>query len=71
MSTDPILEDYRDLLKRFLTLDITVFEFERVYLKTFKSDSTIRDEKIYNILNELFHAVDAFCEDPPLRDQTT
>jgi hypothetical protein len=62
------LEGYRLLLRRFLSGEITGHEFERLYLDKFKSEDTIWSSEIYEILNELFHDVDAFCDDPAIRN---
>ena len=63
------LQIYVKLIKRFLDREISVAEFERTYLDTFKQDTTRRSNDEFMILDELFAAVDAFCADPKLCDE--
>lgn len=63
---------YKKLIEDFLTEKITVDVFEFRYLQSFKDDSfgdTPEDEILYEILNELFLDVDAYCGDPTLRGE--
>jgi len=62
MNTDK----YKKLIDDFIKAKITVDDFEYRYLKTFKYDSLL-DTPEYEILNELFLDVDAYCGDPTLR----
>lgn len=61
------LAEYQDLINRFVDGRLGVAEFEAGYLRMFKEDSTIWPNAEYDILNDLFSAVDAYCEDPALR----
>ena len=57
------LADYKALIEGFLNGVISVEDFEARYLRTFKDDSTIRDDNEYEILNRLFSDVDVFRSD--------
>lgn len=51
------------LIEKLLSKKITTEEFEKLYLKEFKSETDNLSNKEYEILNNLFHAVDAYCGD--------
>jgi len=61
------LAEYQDIINRFVSGRLGVAEFETGYLRMFKEDSTLWPDAEYEILNDLFGAVDAYCEDPALR----
>jgi hypothetical protein len=61
------LEPYVDLIRSFLTNQIKSASFEREYLQRFKNDLTRWNPDEYEVLNDLFGDVDAFCSDPDLR----
>lgn len=61
------LAEYQDLINRFVGGRLGVAEFETIYLRMFKEDSTKRPEAEYEILNDLFSAVDAYCGNPAFR----
>jgi hypothetical protein len=63
----PTLSDYMDLIRRYLNEIVSAEEFERLYLRMFKDDPTIRPSAGYDVLNGLFWDVDAFCADPEFR----
>jgi hypothetical protein len=63
------LADYIKLIRAFLSNEIDVLTFERQYLEMFKSDETMRGDSRYEVLNNLFGAVDAFCADESLRGE--
>ncbi len=60
---------YLRLMEDFLADRLPVASFEREYLDTFSSDDTRWPEPIYQVLNEVFLDVDAYCPDPALRDE--
>lgn len=60
------LSEYIRLIKAFLERQIEAQTFERLYLETFKSDATAWSEDEYEVLNDLFGDLDAFCDDPEL-----
>lgn len=62
MNTDK----YKKLIDDFIKAKITVDDFESRYLETFLRDS-FGDTPEYDILNELFLDVDAYCGDPTIR----
>ena len=61
------LVEYQDIINRFVSGRLGVSEFEMRYLRMFKEDSTLWPSAEYEILNGLFSAVDAYCENPDLR----
>jgi hypothetical protein len=65
-----MLENYRDLIHRFVIGDISADEFETDYLARFKDDpnQVVGDE--FDILDELFADVDDYVSDPTLRGST-
>ena len=60
------LTRYRKLIESFVYRKIDPKTFERDYLDWFKNDATEWSESEYEILNDLFGDVDAFCADPQL-----
>jgi Bacterial self-protective colicin-like immunity len=58
---------YMTLLRQFLCGSISASEFERRYLDAFKNDTAEYTETVYQVLDELFGDVDAYCADPALR----
>lgn len=66
MST---IEKYILLITQFVTGEITASQFEGQYLEMFKNESNRFPEHAYGVLNKLFSDVDAYCDDPDLRDE--
>ena len=58
--------DYGLLLHRFLAGALSAEDFQRAYLERFKNESRELDDSLFEILDELFGDVDAFCADPAL-----
>ncbi len=67
MMGRPNLDEYLNLIWEFITGTSTVSQFETKYLELFKSDETIRDEKIFLILDRLFSDIDVYDSDPTIR----
>jgi hypothetical protein len=61
------LSPYINLIRSFLNGEIAVTDFERRYMRLFKDDNTKWSQTEYEVLNELFSDIDAFCADPRLR----
>lgn len=61
------LTPYVRLIESFLNSQISPLTFEREYLNMFKNDATGWSGAEYDVLNDLFGDVDAFCADPKLR----
>jgi len=61
------LSPYINLIRSFLNGEIAVKEFERRYMRLFKDDNTKWSQDEYEVLNELFSDLDAFCANPRLR----
>ncbi|WHY93132.1 colicin immunity domain-containing protein [Neobacillus cucumis] len=51
---------YKKLMKDFIDQVITVEDFEREYLKTFKNETERMDNTLFEILNGVFEAVDCY-----------
>lgn len=68
MSTTERLEQYVLLINQFVSGSISTSQFEVSYLDMFKSEKKEFPQDTYNVLNELFSDVDAYCGDPCLRD---
>ena len=62
------LSIYIQMIESFLKNEITATDFERRYLRLFKDDNTNWNQHEYEVLNQLFSDVDAFCADPSLRN---
>lgn len=60
------LADYVRLIGAFLEGRIDTETFERLYLEKFKTDATDWSEDEYEVLNNLFGDIDAFCSEPEL-----
>lgn len=58
---------YIDLISRFEAGQITAPQFEREYLTRFKNDKVAYSDDVFEILNELFYAVDDYVENPAIR----
>ncbi|WP_259779847.1 colicin immunity domain-containing protein [Aestuariispira ectoiniformans] len=58
-----------DLVKQFVSGEISASDFETSYLKIFSSEEAIFPEAEFSVLNKLFTDVDAFCSDVHLRDE--
>lgn len=57
------------LLTQFVAGEITAAQFEFSYLEMFKDEKEEFPEDVYDVLNNLFSDVDAFCGDPSIRDE--
>jgi hypothetical protein len=62
--------NYRDLIHRFVTGEISADEFETDYLARFKDDPNQVIGEEFDILDELFADVDDYVSDPTLRAST-
>ncbi len=51
---------YKKLIEDFINEVISVEEFERTYLKTFKNETERMDNTLFEILNGVFEAVDCY-----------
>lgn len=69
MTTIEWLEKYILLISQFVAGEITTPQFEASYLRMFKNETENLPEDIYDVLNNLFLDVDAYCGDPDLRDE--
>ena len=65
MST---ITKYKVLLNQFVSGEVSAPHFEAAFLEMFKNESSIFPEDIYDVLNNLFIDVDAYCGDESLRD---
>ena len=67
-SVSRMLENYRDLIRRFVIGDTSADEFETDYLARFKDDPNQVIGEEFDILDELFADVDDYVSDPALRE---
>lgn len=51
---------YKELIKSFINRKVTVDEFEKDFLAAFKTEPGPMNPSIYDILENLFAAVDAY-----------
>jgi hypothetical protein len=65
-----MVENYRDLIHRFVIGDISADEFEADYLTRFKDDPNQVVGEEFDVLDELFADVDDYVSDPALRERT-
>ena len=59
-------QDYRLLLERYLSGELTVERFQSMYLDRFKTEQQRLDEPLFELLDGLFGDVDSFTKDPEL-----
>jgi hypothetical protein len=60
---------YALLIRLFRDEAMTADEFEILYLRLFKSDSTDWPDQIFDVLDGLFADVDSYCADDQLREK--
>ena len=63
------INSYISLIQDFLVSNISVLCFEYAYLRLFKEDNGEMTEEETVIFHQLFMSVEAFCNDPGLRDE--
>ena len=63
------IEKYVLLITEFVIGVISASQFEQSYLDMFKRENNELPGRIYDVLNSLFLDVDAYCDDPSLRDE--
>lgn len=63
------IDKYISLVESYLGNRITVQEFECSYLECFSNEIIEFPEHIYNLLNELFLDIEAFCSDSSMRGE--
>lgn len=68
MNASENLEQYILIITQFVAGDISASKFETSYLSMFKNETEVFPEHIYDVLNNLFLDVEAYCSDPELRD---
>ncbi len=59
-------QDYRLLLERYLSGELTAERFQSMYLDRFKTEQQRLDEPLFELLDGLFGDVDSFTKDPEL-----
>jgi hypothetical protein len=59
---------YINLLEDFVCHKISADDFERIFLRIFKSETNFSSKLEFQILDKLFGDVDAYCSDPELID---
>ncbi|MEU7141331.1 colicin immunity domain-containing protein [Nocardia sp. NPDC046473] len=61
------LAKYEDIIRRFISGDISAPKFESEYLSAFKSKETHLRPNDFHLLDSLFADVDDYVSDPQLR----
>jgi hypothetical protein len=69
MTQSITIKKYILLITEFVEGAISASQFEIAYLEMFKAETSHLSENVYGVLNNLFLDVDAYCEDPQLRDE--
>lgn len=64
------LHEHTALIKRFVTGEIPAPLFEMQYISMMKNEITMFLGDVFFVLNELFIAVDAYCSNPALRQES-
>jgi hypothetical protein len=59
-------QDYRLLLERYLSGELTAEKFQSTYLDRFKTERQRLDEPLFELLDSLFGDVDSYTKDPEL-----
>jgi len=67
-SVSRMLQNYRDVIRRFVIGDISADEFETDYLTRFKDDPNQVIGEEFDILDRLFADVDDYVSDPTVRE---
>lgn len=57
---------YENLIEGFVNEDISVDEFEHLYLTMFKNEGDTISDASFEILNKLFSDIDVYCGDESL-----
>jgi hypothetical protein len=65
------LADYIKLIRAFLSNEIDALTFQRQYLDMFKADKTMWEDSKYELLNNIFSSVEAFCADENIQGMYT
>ena len=63
----PAVAPYAVLLRLFADGAMSADEFEVVFLRLYKADSTDWSPDLFRVLDRLFADVDDYCSDPRLR----
>lgn len=66
-ASERMCAKYRQLISRFVDRKMSAEEFEAAYLPLFKHDHDQVPGAEFNVLEELFFAVDDYVADPELR----
>lgn len=64
-----LTDDYSNLISRFLRKEISVQEFEKIYLAKFKGETRDMSEYEFEALDWLFAKVDCYTDIQSLIDQ--
>lgn len=67
----PYVRPYLVLIEAFLEGRLTASHFETTFLHMFTNDQLMSRSREFEILNELFYSVDAYCADPLVRAGTS
>jgi hypothetical protein len=70
-SVSRMLENYRELIRRFAIGALSADEFEKDYLARFKGETDQVNGDEFDILDQLFADVDDYVGDPSLRERAS
>jgi hypothetical protein len=62
-----MVDKYRDLISDFVGDRLSAQDFESKYLQIFKTDADQVPSQEFNVLEQLFFAIDDYVADPELR----
>ena len=63
------LESYVIIARAFVRGGLSAPDFETVFLSVFRAEGDRFSPQVAAAIQDLFSAVDAFCEDPAIRDE--
>ncbi|WP_292981723.1 colicin immunity domain-containing protein [Mycobacterium sp.] len=74
MSSDGVgeagkIDKYRDLISDFVSGRLPAHSFESQYLRVFKNDTDRAPRREFQVLENLFFAIDDYVADPELREK--
>jgi hypothetical protein len=67
--TPDSLAKYKALISKFVYHDISAPDFASCYLKTFKDETEIFGQDVFEIFEDLFTSADGYIADPKLRKE--
>lgn len=69
MNEPVLIQEYTDLIRRYVNNELSAAEFSHQYLSKFKKERAGLSEETFDILQQMFGEADAYCEDPDRRGE--